>query len=61
MNIGLLDEDADNGSSTSNWVLIHVGFALSKVDQKEARATLALLEGIEAEDKQGLQRARGRA
>jgi hydrogenase expression/formation protein HypC len=26
-----------------DWVLIHVGFALSKVDEEEAQATLALL------------------
>ena len=34
-----------------DWVLIHVGFALSKIDQEEARATLALLEemGVEYE------------
>ena len=27
-----------------DWVLIHVGFALSKVDEDEAQATLALLQ-----------------
>ncbi len=27
-------------------MLIHVGFALSKIDEDEATATLALLEGI---------------
>ena len=41
VNIGLLD-DADVG----DWVLIHVGFALSKVDEEEAEATLSLLEGM---------------
>jgi hydrogenase expression/formation protein HypC len=39
VNIGLL-EDAGPG----DWVLIHVGFALSKVDEEEARATLGLLQ-----------------
>jgi hydrogenase expression/formation protein HypC len=39
VNIGLLD-DAGPG----DWVLIHVGFALSKVDEDEARATLGLLQ-----------------
>jgi hydrogenase expression/formation protein HypC len=39
VNIGLL-EDAGPG----DWVLIHVGFALSKVDEDEARATLGLLQ-----------------
>jgi hydrogenase expression/formation protein HypC len=38
VNIGLLD-DVDPG----DWVLIHVGFALSKVDEEEALATLGLL------------------
>jgi hydrogenase expression/formation protein HypC len=39
VNIGLLD-DAGPG----DWVLIHVGFALSKVDEDEALATLGLLQ-----------------
>jgi hydrogenase expression/formation protein HypC len=39
VNIGLL-EDAGPG----DWVLIHVGFALSKVDEEEALATLGLLQ-----------------
>jgi hydrogenase expression/formation protein HypC len=29
-----------------DWVLIHVGFALSVIDEAEARATLALLEEL---------------
>jgi hydrogenase expression/formation protein HypC len=44
VNIGLLD-DVDVG----DWVLIHVGFALSKVDEQEAAATLELLQGMGAE------------
>ena len=44
VNIGLLD-DADVG----DWVLIHVGFALSKVDEDEAQATLELLRGMGAD------------
>jgi hydrogenase expression/formation protein HypC len=39
VNIGLLD-DAGPGDG----VVIHVGFALSKVDEDEARATLGLLQ-----------------
>ena len=39
VNIGLLD-DAGPG----DWVLIHVGFALSKVDEGEAVATRGLLQ-----------------
>ena len=39
VNVGLLD-----GVEPDDWVLIHVGFALSKVDEEEAHATLALLK-----------------
>jgi hydrogenase expression/formation protein HypC len=42
VNIGLLDGDGD-GVSAGDWVLIHVGFAMSKVDEGEAQATLRLL------------------
>jgi hydrogenase expression/formation protein HypC len=42
VNIGLLDGDGE-GARPGDWVLIHVGFAMSKVDEEEARATLALL------------------
>ena len=34
----------DGGAAVGDWVLIHVGFALSKVDEDEAHATLALLQ-----------------
>ena len=44
VNIGLLDADADGGAQPGDWVLIHVGFALSKVDEEEAQATLGLLQ-----------------
>ena len=42
VNVGLLDE-ADGGVSPGDWVLIHVGFAISKVDEREAKATHDLL------------------
>ena len=48
VNIGLLDDD-DGGAGRGDWVLIHVGFALSKVDEEEARATRKLLEAMGAE------------
>ena len=44
VNIGLLDEDAGGGAVPGDWVLIHVGFALARIDEHEARQTLALLE-----------------
>lgn len=43
INIGLL---ADDPPQPGEWVLIHVGFAMSKIDEKEARAALDFLEGI---------------
>jgi hydrogenase expression/formation protein HypC len=39
VNIGLLED-----TGPGDWVLIHVGFALSKVDEDEAQATLGLLQ-----------------
>jgi hydrogenase expression/formation protein HypC len=41
VNIGLLDD-----AGVGDWVLIHVGFALSKVDEQEAQETLTLLQGM---------------
>ena len=38
VNIGLLDSDGE-GVGLGDWVLIHVGFAMSKVDEEEAMAT----------------------
>jgi hydrogenase expression/formation protein HypC len=42
VNVGLLDDGAPVGPG--DWVLIHVGFALSRVDEDEAQATLGLLQ-----------------
>ena len=55
VNIGLLDADDDGGAHPGDWVLIHVGFALSKVDEEEAQATLRLLEQMGAEYEQELE------
>jgi hydrogenase expression/formation protein HypC len=54
VNIGLLDSDGD-GVEPGDWVLIHVGFALSKVDEEEAIATLRLLEQMGADYEQELE------
>ena len=43
VNIGLL---ADDPVRTGDWVLVHVGFAMSKIDEAEAAATLDLLRGL---------------
>jgi hydrogenase expression/formation protein HypC len=41
--IGLLESE---GVAVGDWVLIHVGFAMSKVDEREARASLEFLESL---------------
>jgi len=46
VNIGLLDLNEDGGARPGDWVLIHVGFALSKVDEEEANSTLRLLRDM---------------
>jgi hydrogenase expression/formation protein HypC len=48
VNIGLLDT-GDGGAQPGDWVLIHVGFALSRIDEAEAAATLQLLQDMGAE------------
>jgi len=45
INVGLLDDDGDD-AQPGDWVLIHVGFALSRIDEKEAKAAMDFLEGI---------------
>jgi hydrogenase expression/formation protein HypC len=50
VNIGLLD-----GAGPGDWVLIHVGFALSQIDEGEAAATLALLQEMGADYEQELE------
>ncbi|HZD66375.1 MAG TPA: HypC/HybG/HupF family hydrogenase formation chaperone [Acidimicrobiales bacterium] len=43
VNVGLV---TDEGLEPGEWILIHVGFALSKIDEDEARASLEFLEGM---------------
>jgi hydrogenase expression/formation protein HypC len=51
VNVGLLD----GGVGPGDWVLIHVGFALSKVDEEEARSTHDLLVRMGADYEQELE------
>jgi hydrogenase expression/formation protein HypC len=57
INVSLLADDG-SGAIPGDWVLIHVGFALSKVDEVEAQATLSLLERMGAEYEQELEELR---
>ncbi len=45
VNVGLLAKTAE-GVAVGDWVLIHVGFALSKIDEAEAAATLSMLRSL---------------
>jgi hydrogenase expression/formation protein HypC len=55
INIGLLtDEQLDVG----DWVLIHVGFAMSKIGEEEARDQLTMLAAL-GEDRQAMDEVRG--
>jgi hydrogenase expression/formation protein HypC len=54
INVGLLASDGDPVLA-GDWVLIHVGFALSKVDEEEAHATLDLLQRMGTDYEQELE------
>jgi hydrogenase expression/formation protein HypC len=54
VNVGLLDGE-DGGAAPGDWVLIHVGFALSKVDEEEALATRRMLERMGGDYEQELE------
>ncbi|MBE1584140.1 HypC/HybG/HupF family hydrogenase formation chaperone [Nonomuraea angiospora] len=43
INVGLL---ADEALGPGDWVLVHVGFALSKISELEAQAVLDYLNGL---------------
>jgi hydrogenase expression/formation protein HypC len=56
INVGLLDD-----VGPGDWVLVHVGFAISRVDEEEAAATRRLLEGMGAEYEQELEELKASA
>ena len=60
VNIGLLDGEGE-AVSPGDWVLIHVGFAISRVDEEEARATRELLERMGADYEQELEELKASA
>jgi hydrogenase expression/formation protein HypC len=46
----ILDDGAAPESCIGDWVLIHVGFAMSRIDEAEAKATLAMLAALGEEE-----------
>ena len=59
VNVALLT--GDDAVDVGDWVLIHVGFAMSKVDEEEARATREFLESLGAPWEDELDELRGSA
>ena len=45
VNIGLVHHEAER-VEVGDWILIHVGFAMSKLDEEEAQRTLRFLEEL---------------
>jgi len=43
INVGLV---ANEGLGPGDWILIHVGFAIGKMDEEEAKASRAFLQGM---------------
>jgi hydrogenase expression/formation protein HypC len=43
INVGLV---ANEGLNPGDWILIHVGFAIAKMDEAEAKASMAFLQGM---------------
>jgi hydrogenase expression/formation protein HypC len=47
VNVGLLmNEDGTGGVQPGEWVLVHVGFAMSRIDEHEASTSLEFLKGM---------------
>ena len=57
VNVGLLV--GDDAVDIGDWVLIHVGFAMSKVDEEEAEATRRFLELLGDPYQEELEELRG--
>jgi len=55
VNIGLLE---DGEAGPGDWILIHVGFALSKIDEAQARDQLQMLRAM-GEDRLAIEEVRG--
>jgi len=55
INVGLLE---DNEVGVGDWVLIHVGFALSKISEEGAREQLRMLEAM-GENELAIEEVRG--
>jgi hydrogenase expression/formation protein HypC len=55
VNVSLLE---DEGVACGDWVLIHVGFAMSKIEESQARDQLRMLSAL-GEDEMAMDEIRG--
>ena len=60
--ICIVDEDHPVESCLGDWVLVHVGFAMSRIDEAQAAETLAILTELgEVQEELAAMRASGQA
>lgn len=46
ISVALIGLDGPHGARVGDWVLVHVGFAMAKIDEAEARETLDALKAL---------------
>ena len=46
VSVALIGLDGPEGAQVGDWVLVHVGFAMAKIDEAEARETLDQLKAL---------------
>lgn len=46
VSVALIGLDGPDGAQIGDWVLVHVGFAMAKIDEAEARETLDALKAL---------------
>jgi hydrogenase expression/formation protein HypC len=46
VSVALIGLDEPDGARVGDWVLVHVGFAMAKIDETEARETLGALQAL---------------
>jgi len=46
VSVALIGLDGPNGAQVGDWVLVHVGFAMAKIEEAEARETLDALKAL---------------
>lgn len=55
VNYGLLVANGDAGVAPGEWVLVHLGFVMSKIDEEEAQSSLAFLARLREPSEEDLE------